>query len=344
MTARELLPEIYYPVANAAVLLTMVVFFLLTKLAVAAGLFGIWLAIVILPAMFRFLMEMVDARILDRKVEPPGIEMFNWIAGAWTLMPFALLVGMVWLLIEMAERFGPLASLALGAVLLCLYPASMAILALTRSAIGSINPVAVSRLIRICGPNYWLIPAVVAGLAVVFQLLGQAGLPKLALDFANVYLFFLLFSLTGAIVARSDAVKHVENPEPAEPGEDVVEALAEKGRVKILDHAYGLISRGNREGGFAHIQSHLDKSPSIADDYRWFFEAMLSWEETDPALFFAQRYLSYLLSLDDQVAALKLVSRCVLENPRFRPLPDDRDRMLELAQAYGRDDLSKLLS
>lgn len=355
MTVNELLRELAYPIVNTAVLtaliaffllieLTLGVYFLLIQIAEVAGILVVALLVIILPAMFRFLLEVADARIAGRRVEQLGIEMFNWIVGVRALMPIVLPIGAVWALTEVTQGFGPLAALSLGLLSLFLYPASMAVLALTGSATGSVNPLALIALIRICGPSYLIIPAVPAGLAAAFYHLGQAGLPSFLLDFANVYLLFLLFSLTGAIVSGSDVAGHVEYLDPVEPEKELIDALAEKARVRILDHAYGLFSRGNRDGGLAHIQSHLDKSAAVADDYRWFFEEMLRWEEREPALFFAQRYLSYLLSADDRHRALKVLSRCMLENPRFRPLPDIRDRIRELAHAQGRDDLAKLLS
>ena len=80
-----------------------------------------------------------------------------------------------------------------------------------------------------------------------------------------------------------------------------------------------------------------------SDEYRWFFEEMLRWEDTDPALLLGQYYLGHLLDTGDSAAAVKLMSRCYLENPRFRPLPEDRPRALELAREQDRDDLVKHL-
>ena len=64
----------------------MAVFYLLIKLAQAAGLFGLWLMIVILPGILRFLLHVSEARIYGLPIEAPGIEKFNWIGSAWSLM------------------------------------------------------------------------------------------------------------------------------------------------------------------------------------------------------------------------------------------------------------------
>jgi hypothetical protein len=71
---------------------------------------------------------------------------------------------------------------------------------------------------------------------------------------------------------------------------------------------------------------------------------MLSWESKDAALFFAQRYLGHLLDTNEDVAAMKLIARCRLENSLFRPLPKDRERALDLAKQLGHDDMVRFLT
>jgi hypothetical protein len=41
--------------------------------------------------------------------------------------------------------------------------------------------------------------------------------------------------------------------------------------------------------------------------------------------------------------ALKLIARCLHENPRWRPLQEDREEVNELALRHGREDLIALL-
>ena len=110
-----------------------------------------------------------------------------------------------------------------------------------------------------------------------------------------------------------------------------------------MDHAYGLFSRGNREGGLRHLDGFLQESGNVLDDAEWFFQNMLRWEQTDPALVFAQRYLTLLLDSGESILALKVLARCGLENERFRPAIADRERLSAVVAANERDDLRKLL-
>ncbi len=54
MKASDAAREILYPLRDAGIVLAMLVFWLLGSLAFAAGLLGLWLLIVIVPAFFRY--------------------------------------------------------------------------------------------------------------------------------------------------------------------------------------------------------------------------------------------------------------------------------------------------
>lgn len=344
LTPTKWLQELAYPLTNGVVLLALVGFYALVKLALAAGLFGLWLMIVILPAVFRFLMSTADARVAGRDPGPPGVETFNWVSGAWALLP-AVLLGAAGLgVFSLTGGSGVVAGGLAGLGALLVIPASIGVLGLTRSPLNSLHPAALLSLIRLCGPSYFIVPATIVAMLAVVYLLRQNGLPAAVLHLLYGYLLALLFTLTGAVVFASDAAKQVDISDAVLADENTLLAKAEGERQKTLDHAYGLISRGNREGGFAHIDSYLQRSGSVAGDYRWFFDQMLHWEDSEQALFFAQRYLRFLLDGNEQFAALKLLARCQHVNARFRPLPDDRQRLVDLARQHNRDDLARLLS
>ena len=110
-----------------------------------------------------------------------------------------------------------------GAGALTILPAPIAMLGLSRSPLASVNPVALASLIRVCGQAYLWVPGVLISLAaLVYWLLG-AGLPRLLAHLLGIYAVFLLFTLTGAVVARTDAVKLASDPIPQEP--DIADEL-----------------------------------------------------------------------------------------------------------------------
>ena len=111
----------------------------------------------------------------------------------------------------------------------------------------------------------------------------------------------------------------------------------------MISHAYGFISRGNREGGFAHILDWIQQEADVHAASAWFFTAMMKWESKQPALFYAQTYLAHLLHHDDDTVALKLLSACLHVDSTWRPRSEDRDAVNDLAVKYARKDLLEKL-
>ena len=126
------------------------------------------------------------------------------------------------------------------------------------------------------------------------------------------------------------------------PEHQVDQSLSRE-RTAVLNHAYGFISRGNRDGGFKHLYGHLDLDPEPDTAWQWFFEQMLGWEIQEPALLFGQQYLSRLLDDGNDVVAVKLMMRCRLINEAFKPLPEDRERALIAAEHCQNDELISIL-
>lgn len=343
MTPSDLVRELSFPLREGTLAVAIVVFYLFIVLALAAGLFGLWLAIVILPAMVRFLLGVGESRIYGRPISPPGIEQFNWLASPAALMGMLWLAVAAWAIVKAALVAGMPAAAATAAIALLVLPAPIAMLALSRSPVASINPFALAALVRRCGWSYLWIPASLLLVLAIGTLLNEAGAPGMLVDLILMYGAFLLFTLTGGIAAVGDASAMIEDPDADEPDPEATLARLDKEREAVLSHAYGLISRGNRDGGLAHIDGFLASSDFLLEDYAWFFDGMMRWEKTDAALFFAQEYLTELLDNGQEVAALKLLARCGRENPSFRPCGSDRQRMVDIIEAHGREDLRILV-
>ncbi len=154
--------------------------------------------------------------------------------------------------------------------------------------------------------------------------LGRTGLHDSLVHLASVYLIFAFYTLTGSIVKPHELHREVDIHEPVEPDEQQTAAALARQRATVLGHAYGFISRGNRAGGLKHVFDWLQEDPQPDTAWFWFFEEMLRWETKEAALVFGQRLLSRLLQRGDEVAAVKLMLRCRLENDSFMPFPEDR--------------------
>ncbi len=162
-------------------------------------------------------------------------------------------------------------------------------------------------------------------------------------ELLTAYLVFAFFALIGAVVRPYQFHDEIRIHEPAEPGQELLDEQLQSARTNALNHAYGFISRGNRAGGFKHIRDWLGTDPEPDGAWQWFFDQMVLWEIKEPALVFAQTYLSRLLAEREYVAAVKLMMRCRLINEAFRPLPDDRELAIEAAEQCGNDELMRSL-
>ncbi len=344
LKAPALVREILYPLTDTTVVLALIVFLLLSSLAQAAGLLGVWLAVVIVPAYFRYLLYLLEARANGRNPPPPGIELFNWVQNFWSLFPLVLLCILIWGGHFLATNISVIAALGLGLFILLLFPASMAVLAMTRSPLESVNPAALFVLIRTCGLAYLIIPMVVVVMSLFVWYLVTTDVPRIVGNAAAMYTLFLMFTLTGSVLREKGVSISVDMPPAREPGAEELHADLTHERTRVLNHAYGFISRGNREGGLQHLAAWIEKEVDAEEAYQWFFEQMLKWETNEAALFFTQRYLSWLLEHRRDVQVMKVIARCRLENEHFKPLEKDISAARAAAERQGNDELYEFLS
>jgi hypothetical protein len=338
--------ELAYPLSQPVLAIALVFFWLLLSIATHAGLYGLFLLLVLLPAYSRYLLAILEARAHGQRPEPPTAEMFSLTESLWTLFPLLPVAAVIWIEFFIAAQFGPdfgrtgtfIAVLPLLAFV-ALMPASLAILTMTRSPLASINPRTLVNVIRRSLPGYLLIPALMVAVSAGIYGLMIAGVPGVLLDLGDSYALFLFCSLTGAVMHQNAFHLDVDIPAAIEPDAAVLDRKLSAERKAVAVHAYGFISRGNREGGLRHIRERIDAEADVDAAYQWFFDEMMSWESGDAALYFAQPYLSRLLRLEQESAAIRLLTRCVHRNPRFRTLDQDRQLVARLLEKYRRHDL-----
>ena len=335
------LRAVLYPLSEPAVLVPLIVFWLLIALANAAGLLGIWLLIVIVPAVFRFLVILLEARARGREPETPGIEFFSLVGNAWTLFPVPVVLLLVWMVIATWQRFG--VEWAVLPILFAsvFFPVSVAVLAITHSPLQSLNPVALYRLLNQCKQDFWMATAflLVAGWLSV----QTESLPAMLANFVQLYLLFAFFSLVGTLIESRGLIEDVDIPEALGPTVAETDEALEKARQQELNHAYGFISRDNRAGGFRHLRARIDSDPDPAGAWAWFFNRMLAWEDPIHALFFAQHYVRDMLRHGEKVPAVKVMMRCRLVDERWRPFREDLVAAAEAAEHCGNSELAAVL-
>jgi len=336
----DALREFVHPLRTTSTLLTLLTFTMLIALIDAAGMFGLWLLLVVLPALTRYLVVYLEARARDLEPPVPDIDMFSYVSNAWSLFPVLLIVPLAWAIYFIATSAGTVAAICVAAVIVAIYPASLAVLAITHSPLQSLNPAALGRLVGHCGVNYALAPATVIAAAMAFYLLpAMPGLLSIALE---LYLAVVVSGVTGAVIRHHDIIDDVELPE-ADIDEDAGQRRLERQRRDVLTAAYGFASRGNRDGALQHVYDWLARDPAPAQAWPLFFESMTAWDDPYPGLLLAQQYVGRLLDADEKVAAVKLMTRCRMINADFRPLSADLEAAVAASESLGNRELADAL-
>ena len=342
MSPREFLRELAYPAGSSATLITLATFVLLILLALKAGALGLWLAIVVVPAYLRYLTMIADARAMDRDAPPPSIEYFTLVGNAWTLFPVVPVVLLGFLVVESMQAFGAVAALIVALLGGVVVPAIIGVLVITHSPLQSVDPRAIGSFIRGCGASYAYAP--LAAILVVAVPIMLDFLPVWARSLMEVYLLAAFFAVVGAVTRSAGLMDEVELPDGVLPDPDDTLAAEVADRTRVLNHAYGFLSRGNRDGGLEHIYTSLRNDPDPDEAWRWYLEQMLRWEDTYPGLLLAQQYLGRLLANGEQVAAVKLMLRCGSVDEAFRPLGPDLPAAIAAAEACNNPELAGALS
>jgi len=342
MKPTEILKAIAYPLTESAVSIPMIVFWLLVSFGLWGGVLGLFFLFLVLPAVFRFLMIVLEARAQGRVPPAPGVEFFHIYGNSWTLFPVIIAVVMLLAVVMAGKHFGAAGSITTLVLCSVFFPASVALLAITHAPLQSLNPVAHWRLQKACGRSLWI--------ASVFLFAGgwlsvQAdALPGLLSNLVDMWLMFAFFALVGSLIEPYRLLDEIDIPAPREKSSVETRGDLERQRTAVLNHAYGFTSRGNRDGGFKHVLEALGEDPDPVAGWRWYFEKMLGWEDGQHALFFGQLYIHDMLAHGETIPALKVLMRCRLVDETFRPLAGDLPQLAATAEATGNSELAAVLN
>ena len=341
MKPLSLLKAVFLPLLEPAVLFPLLMFWVFVCIGTSGSPLGIVVLILSLPPIFRFQMIILEAAARGRVPGAFDAEFFNWGGNMWTLFPLPVALALVYLGYTAYSNFGDMGLYLVLAVAGALLPASFAVLAITHSPLQSLNPIAIGRLLKSAGESFWL--ASVYLVLVGWGAVQAEQLPNLAGNFIQLFVLFSFASLTGALLEPFGLVEDVRIPDNVEATEKQKLAGVEQERIGILTHAYGFISRGNRDSGFNHIMSWIGQDPDEVAAWAWFFDRMMSWEQKEHALFFAQHYIRDLLRHGETITALKVTMRCQLVNEQFHPFREDIPALVEVAESSGNNELAAVL-
>jgi len=297
--------------------------------------FGLALVVVV-PALIGYALRVLEAVAMQsRSLPQPEAGMLLPGGGQRRVLPLVPAGLVVATFITLAPRWPGAAWPAAFLVAFALLPWHVMLFAMTGSRARSLDPRAMVRLAVRLWPDWlWLLPA---GAAVAATIAAVAALPGVLGIGLSVYWVLALAVLCGRLLARFDVFAETDIGPPVLPAAAEADARLERRRAQALDHAYGLVSRGNRDGGFRYLRQHAGGEADPLGAELRFMEAMWRWDLGEAPLFYAQLLIGRLLDAGADVPAMKVTLRALDANPRFRPLPGDLPRLREAASRLGNE-------
>jgi hypothetical protein len=331
--------------ANPTVIVTAIVYGFLLTLAGAAGLFGLVLRVLITLSLFRY-----GYTILRNVANgwthfpPPDIESTNPF-GQFTVVVHAVLFGTLLFLLATTPLIDPALRWPLLAIVAAVFPASAAIMAMTRSAGAALSPGAIASLIGDLGGDYVKLLLASALLSAATAI--ASTLPWYLGVFAEmvaVWTSLALFLATGATLrAHRRELELMEGIDDAEQ-RDEREQQAEWQR--ILDRAYASVRSGLPAQAYRTIKELIDSDGDSLAVYQWTFNGMLAWDDPRHAAMLGERFAKRLWEEGRKHDALELAQRCRKLSPSFVPPAAFTAELSAYARELGRhrlaDDLEEL--
>lgn len=333
--------------ANTTVIVTAVVYGFLLLIGGSAGLFGILLQIMVWLSLWRYAYAVLRHVASGwQKFPPPDIESMNPFGGGFTVILHSLLFALALIFLGTTPFMeGPLRWILLFFVL-TVFPASAAIMAMTRNAAVALNPVELVGFVRDLGTDYAKLLAVSVLLGVLLVLTSAVAAQWWYLGFLGqvmgVWTVLALFLATGATLrARRDDFALLE----ALDDTDVRETRRKHADwQKTLDIAYASVRSGLAAQAYRTIKELIAAEGDSLEIYQWAFNGMLAWDDQDHAALLGERFARRLWDAGRKVEAVELAQHCRRLSPKFSPPAAFRAELAEYARSLGRHRLADELS
>ena len=327
-------------VKEPTILISAGVYGLASLIATQAGLFGIWLGVLLFFSIWRYCYSVLRAAAQGRKRIPaPDIESFNPV-GEW---------GVFWHLVLfpglfIASLLYPPTGYFIGVLVAFSFPASAALMGITGNISHSLNPAAMFEIARTLGSDYFALVlaylAVLGGSFILIALLATvAGIPALLLTFVVEYWgLFAAFGLIGAAL-RAHRFEF-EIPGEVVPREEEVLSRQHEEWTKSLDIAFTSFRSGLNSAGYNTLHKLVEANHDSFEINYWLVENMLEWQDKKYALEVVAKLMPRLQAKNARPEALELYHRCRRRKPDFQ-LPERESRWLaDYARSIGQTGLA----
>jgi len=339
------------PLGNSTLLVVAATYGVLLQIAAQAGILGFLLGYMVSLSLCRYGYAVLHDVARGRRVLPtPGLETMN----PWTELSLALHFTLFALLAYLCATTpllgdGLLAAavhyLGLG-VVLGVYPASAAVLGITRSVTAALNPMSFGAVIGVMKERYALLLGMCAllaiGVGLAETLVATMGFlaPVLGM-IVSTWAYLALFALIGAAIYAQRA--DFDLPGDLDVREDRDRQDRERVWKQALDRAYASIRSGFTDKGYSTVRELIAAERDSLEIYQWVFNRMLEWREQQHALELGRPFVVRLVQEKREQTALALIDQCRRLSPKFT-IPPEAAALSAYARAIGRPRLADELA
>jgi hypothetical protein len=328
--------------ANTTVIVTAVIYGFLLRVAAASGWFGILLWTMVMLSLWRYGYAVLRHVASGwQQFPPPDIESTNPVGEFAVVFHSALFALLLYFLATTPFIQSPVRWVLLLGVL-AVFPASAAIMAMTRNAGAALNPVGLWSIVRDLGADYGKLFGVSLLLGALLVTAGRLArtswLLAVVADMLSVWTVLALFLATGATLrarrADFDLLEALDDT-------DERETRRRHGDwQKTLDRAYGSVRSGLAAQGYRTIKELIASEGDSLEIYQWTFNGMLAWDEPEHAVLLGERFAARLWEAGRKIDALELAQRCRKLSPKFAPPATFAAELAEYARSIGRHRLA----
>lgn len=325
---------------DPTILISASIYGLMQYIAVRAGLFGIWLGVLLGISLGRYCYVVLRSTAQGRN-EIPGaaIELFNPVGDIMVLMHLVLFSGLI-IASALYQPIGTIVAILTAFV----FPASAALMGLTSNIAHSLRPSALFGVVHTIGRDYLALVGAYIGIFVGVGILQNVVLPHLPF-FAAIISFMLVTWALLAAFALIGTVLRAHRQDFEIPGEIVPreEELAQRRHEtwrKDLDRAYVSMRSGLVASGYDTLHKLVNENQDSLDINHWLVENLFEWEEKKYALEVAAKLIPRLVATEKPQPALELFRRCRHYDKSFSLPKETLVRLAEHAAALGQHGLA----
>jgi hypothetical protein len=331
-------------VREPTVLMTAAVYGLLEYVVVRAGIFGLWLGILLFCSIWRYCYAVLRAVAQGHsRIPPPDLDSFN-LVGDWAVFwHFVFFPGIVVATLPY-QPIGLFVALAAA----CCFPASVAIMGLNSNLAQALNPPALLAFARTLGTDYaWLVGGTVAIVGGVYVIVSYVvpvfgAWSLLASLVIETWALLATFALVGSSLRAHRT--HFEIAGEVRPREDEALRVRDAEWRKDLDIAYASFRSGIDSSGYKTLRALVQANGDSVEINHWLVENMLDWEQKRYAFEVVAKLMPRLLARGEAEEALELYRRCRRRDPSFRPPREQAEQLAAHAAAIGQTGLANELS